>query len=145
MRYIIVSLLLLNIGYFGWNLLRPPAPPAAAEAQARPPRVEGIQLVSEAREAETARRIAEAEQVCFYVSGFSDIFQASEFAAGVIGDGLEATVYVAQDGENAEVRLQRHVEDLASIPQWPDFAGKSGELTGMENPCQTFAHADHFH
>jgi len=143
LRYIVVFLLLLNVAYFGWSLLRPPELPAAAEP--RPLRNEGLQLVSEAREAELARLREEAEQVCLFVYGFADIFEASEFAAASIGNGIEATVYIAQPGDFAEVRLQRHVEDPEDIPQWPDFAGQSPQLTGSENACQTFAHADHFH
>lgn len=143
MRYIVVFLLLLNVAYFGWSLLRPPELPAAPEPI--PPRNEGLQLVSEARAAELARLREEAEQVCLFIHGFADIFQASEFAAAVIAENIEAAVYVAQPGNSAEVRLRRHVEDLDNIPQWPDFAGQSPELTGAENPCQTFAHADHFH
>lgn len=143
MRYIVVFLLLLNVAYFGWNLFRPPQLPAAPEP--RPLRNEGLQLVREARESELARLREEAEQVCLFVYGFADIFEASEFAAASIGESIEATVYIAQPGDFAEVRLQRHVEDPEDIPQWPDFAGQSSELTGTENPCQTFAHADHFH
>lgn len=143
MRYIIIFLLLLNIAYYGWSLLRPPESPAAMEP--RPLRNEGLQLVSEAREEELARLREEAEQVCLFVGGFTDIFHASEFAAAAIGENIEATVYIAQPGDAAEVRLQRHVDDPEDIPQWPDFAGQSSELTGAENPCQTFAHTDHFH
>ena len=142
MRHIAVFLLLLNIAYFGWSLLRPPESPAASGP--RPLRNEGLQLVSEAREAELARLREEAEQVCLFVHGFADIFEASEFAAA-IGENIEAKVYIAQPGDIAEVRLQRRVEALEDIPQWPDFVGQSLELTGTENPCQTFAHTDHFH
>ncbi len=143
LRYIVVFLLLLNIAYFGWSLLRSPELPAAPAP--RPLRNEGLQLVREAREVELARLGAEAEQVCLFVHGFADIFEASEFAAASISDNIEATVYIAQPGDIAEVRLRRHVEDPEDIPQWPDFADQSPELTGAENACQTFAHADHFH
>ncbi len=143
MRYIAVFLLLLNIVYFGWSWLRPPELPVAPEP--RSPGNEGLRLVSEAREAELARLREEAEQVCFFVHGFADIFEASEFAASAIGENIEATVYIAQPGDIPEVRLRRHVEHLEDIPRWPDFAAQSPELTGAENPCQTFAHADHFH
>lgn len=143
MRYIAAFLLLLNAAYFGWSLLRPSELPAAPEPI--PPRNEGLQLVGEARAAELARAREEVEQVCLFVRGFADIFAASEFAAAAIGENIEATVYVAQPGDIAEVRLRRHVEDLDDIPQWPDFADQSRELTGTENPCQTFAHTDHFH
>ena len=62
----------------------------------------------------------------------------------MIGENIEAAVYIAQPENIAEVRLQRQVEDSEDIPQWPDFASQSPELTGTENPCQIFAHTDHF-
>ena len=141
MRYIVVFLLVLNIAYFGWSLLRPPELPLAAEP--RPLRNEGLQLVSEARAAETAGAREEAEGVCLYVGGFADIFEASDFAASVTSEDIEATVYVSQPAEAAEVRLRRTVEDPENVPQWPDFAGQRPDLTSTENSCQTFAHAEH--
>lgn len=142
MRFVVIFLLLLNIAYFGWSLLRPPELPAVPEP--RPLRNEGLQLVSEAQAAELSHLREEAENVCLHVGGFTDIFEASEFASVVISENIEATVYIAQPGDAAEVRLQRTVEDLEDVPQWPDFAGQRPELTGTENPCQTFAHAEHF-
>ena len=142
MRYIIIFLLLLNIAYIGWNLLRPRELPAAAEP--RPLRNEGLQLVSEARDAELAHLREEAENVCLNVSGFADIFEASDFAAEFSREDLQATVYIAPSSSVAEVRLQRQIEDPENIPQWPDFADQSPALAGTENPCQTFAHAEHF-
>ena len=151
MRYFIMALLALNIGYFGWSLLRPPAPQSGTAPQ--PLRNEGLQLVSEA----LAEAGGEAEHICLFVWGFADIFEASEFAGAVISDSLEATVYIAQPGDHAEVRLERIGEDpqtpSSGPAQWPDFAALNpaldpapgSELTVAENACEMFAHAEHFH
>ena len=151
MRYFIMALLALNIGYFGWSLLRPPAPQSAAAPQ--PLRNEGLQLVSEA----LGKAGGAANHNCLFVWGFADIFEASEFAGAVISDSLEATVYIAQPGDHAEVRLERIGEDpqtpSAGAAQWPDFAALNPaldpalgpELTVAENACEMFAHAEHFH
>ena len=134
MRYLLVSLLLLNIAGFGWSLLTQPRPQTAPEP--RPLRNSGLQLVSEARAAGRERRIEETGQVCLFVSGFADIFAASEFAGATVGDGLEATVYVARQGNAAEVRLERLPEAPDDLPQWPDLAGQSPQLSAAENSCE---------
>ena len=144
MRYLLVSLLLLNFGYFGWSLLAP-----LPSSEPRPLRDSGLQLVNEVRAAEreqTRGRMEEgAARVCLFVSGFADIFQASEFAAAIVSDELEATVYVPQDSNAAEVRLERVPQGRDELSQWPDFAARSPELSAGENPCEMFAHAGHLH
>ncbi len=147
MRYLLLALLLLNFGYFGWSLLAPPR--AQSSPESLPLRDSGLQLVKEVRAAEREqareRMEEEAARVCLFVSGFADIFEASEFAAAIINDELEATVYVPQDGDTAEVRLERVLQDRDELPQWPDFAARSPELSAGENPCEMFAHAGHLH
>ena len=138
MRYLLVVLLLLNFGYFGWSLLAPPRSQSSPEPI--PLRDSGLQLVSESRAAEReqtrARIQEEAAGICLFVSGFADIFEASEFAAAMVNDELEATVYVPQDSNAAEVRLERIPQDRDELPQWPDFAARSPGLSAGENPCE---------
>lgn len=136
MRYFVLLLLALNIGYFGWSLLRPPEPPAPA-----PLRNEGLRLLGEARPAEGGT----AGRVCLFVTGFDDIFAASEFADEVAGGDLQASVYTAAPGDRAGVRLQRIAPEPGAPLQWPDFARQSPGLTIAENPCEEFAPGEDLH
>ncbi len=139
MRYFVLLLLALNIGYFGWSLLRPPGPPAGANSA--PLRNEGLRLISEAPPADGGI----AGRVCLFVSGFDDIFAASEFAGAVAGGDLEASVYTTEPGDRAGVRVERIPPEPGAFPQWPDFARQSPELTVVENPCEGFAPAEDLH
>jgi len=139
MRYLVMLLLALNIGYFGWNLLRPPEPPAGAIPA--PLRNEGLRLLGEARPADGAT----AGRVCLFASGFEDIFAASEFAAAAASGELEATVHTAAPGDRAGVRLERIAPEVGALPQWPDFARQSPGLTVVENPCEGFAPGEDLH
>jgi hypothetical protein len=83
MRYIAVFLLLLNIGYFGWNQFHREPQNTLPAPQSRELLNTGLMMVSEfnAQSAEQAQRNAEFARVCYFVGAFPSVDDANSFIA----------------------------------------------------------------
>lgn len=108
MRYVLISLLLLNLIHLCWNLRWPLPDPAATQSQ--PLLNSGLTLTSEF-EARTLEATAQAEQRCSLVTGFQNEPEAADFMAAAITLGLEVAY---ADGESSQGR--RYQVYLPSIP-----------------------------
>lgn len=89
MKYILILLILANLGFYGWSVYQP-----LPEAEPEPPRPllnTGLTLVSE-YEANSVDLALEARRQCSIVSGFSDEEQADDFAAAARARDLQAIV-----------------------------------------------------
>lgn len=102
MKYILVLLVLANLGFFAWNYTQPL--PEAETPAPRPLLNTGLTLVSE-YEAETDALALDARRLCSQVSGFDDSQQAESFIELARGRGLEALLQVEPSAEPAQYRL----------------------------------------
>ncbi|MAV52288.1 MAG: hypothetical protein CBE20_00465 [Gammaproteobacteria bacterium TMED260] len=102
MRYTVVSLILANLAYFGWNYRNPlPESPAVP---AQPLINSGLTLVSEFEE-QTGFAALEARRQCSLVSGFESADDAENFMAQARTRGFQAFL----TGSRATSRSQYQV------------------------------------
>ena len=100
MRYVVITLVLLNVVHLGWNLGWP-----LSEPDAREPRSllnSGLTLVSEF-DASSLR--SEAGRVCSLVSGFENEAEAADFMAEAIRRGLDAAYAAVQSARDRQYRV----------------------------------------
>ena len=102
MKYILILLLLANLGFFAWNSYQPL--PLIEQVAPRPLLNTGLTLVSEF-EAETDALAMEARRQCSLVSGFEDSSQAASFVELARGRGLEALLQEEPSTELPQYRL----------------------------------------
>ncbi len=102
MKYILILLVLVNLGFFAWNSYQPL--PVAEEASPRPLLNTGLTLVSEF-EADTSALAIEARRQCSLVSGFADSQEAESFMELARVSGLEAFLELTPSTEPAQFRL----------------------------------------
>ena len=110
MRYIIIFLILANLGFFAWDyFLAEPvvvveAPPGRALLN------NGLTLVSEfeARSADLARE----QQACLYVGDFQSVDDANSFAAAMAAQGLESRLHLT--GEALDPQYRVYIPPLSS-------------------------------
>ena len=102
MRYVVITLVLLNLAHLGWNLGWPLTEPEAGES--RTLLNSGLTLVSEF-DARNLQADAEAERLCSLVSGFEDEAEAADFMAEAIRRGLDAAYAAGQSGRDRQYRV----------------------------------------
>ena len=107
MRYIAVFLLLLNIGYFAWSQLRPPLPAAPAAPPARALLNNGLMLVSEFRQQSAEQELlnVEASRVCYFVTGFFSVDDATSFIVLSEEMGLAARLSLGGEPLDPQYRV----------------------------------------
>lgn len=80
MRYIVIFLLVTNLGYFGWQLYSPMPPLPADEAAPRPLLNQGLILLREFnQQSEALEEGALTARVCHLVGDFSSVDDANSF------------------------------------------------------------------
>ena len=102
MRYIVITLVLLNLVHLGWNLGWP-----LSEPDAREPRSllnSGLTLISEF-DSFSLQAQSEAERICSLVSGFENEAEAADFMAEAFRRGLDATYAAGQLGRDRQYRV----------------------------------------
>ena len=102
MRYVVITLVLLNLLHLAWNLGWP-----LSEPDAREPRSllnSGLTLISEF-DSFSLQAQSEAERVCSLVSGFENEAEAADFMAEAIRRGLDAAYAAGQSGRDRQYRV----------------------------------------
>lgn len=102
MRYVVITLVLLNLAHLGWNLGWPLTEPEAGESRAL--LNSGLTLVSEF-DSRNLQADSEAERLCSLVSGFEDEAESAEFMAEAISRGLDAAYAAGQSGRERQYRV----------------------------------------
>ena len=103
MRYVVITLVLLNLAHLGWNLGWPLTEPEAGESRAL--LNSGLTLVSEF-DSRNLQADSEAERLfCSLVSGFEDEAEAAEFMAEAISRSLDAAYAAGQSGRERQYRV----------------------------------------
>ena len=101
MRYVVITLVLLNLAHLGWNLGWPLPEPDSRESRSL--LNSGLTLVSEF-DARNFQLESEAERLCSLVSGFEDEAEAADFMAEAIRRGLDAAYAAGQSGRGRQYR-----------------------------------------
>ncbi len=102
MKYILILLILGNLGFFAWNYYQP-LPPAEV-SEPRPLLNTGLTLVREYEE-QTDVLAMDARRQCSIVSGFTDVEQAENFIELARSRDLQALLNVAPSTEPAQYRI----------------------------------------
>ncbi|MBG11494.1 MAG: hypothetical protein CMD92_10090 [Gammaproteobacteria bacterium] len=102
MRYVVVSLLLVNLTYLGWNLGWPA--PGSPTRESRPLLNTGLTLISEF-ESRTLGAELEASRLCSLVTGFQDDLEVADFMTAAIGLGLEVAYAVDTPNQERQYRV----------------------------------------
>ena len=97
MRYIALFLLVVNIGYFGWNQYRPDAEPLLMTAQPRELLDSGLMLITEYQQQVENQQgsTVDSDFTCSMVEGFSNIDEAYGFIDFAISKSLRAQLSLA--------------------------------------------------
>lgn len=105
MRYIIIVLMLANIGYFAWNYSNPtPVTAEPATSAPRPLLNTGLTLISEF-DAATSEIALDARRQCSLVSGFASMEEAQSFMQEARNMRLEALLQSEQSGAAPQYRV----------------------------------------
>jgi len=102
MRYVVITLVLLNLAHLVWNLGWPLPQPDSGESRSL--MNTGLTLVSEF-DARNLQAESEAERLCSFVSGFEDESEAADFMAEAIRQGLDAAYAAGQSGRDRQYRV----------------------------------------
>lgn len=102
MRYIVIALVLANLGFLVWNYTQPMA--VTPEPQPRPLLNTGLTLISEF-EAQTRSLAQDARRQCSVVTGFGDLVQANDFAASARVAGLQTLVRREETSQPPQFRV----------------------------------------
>jgi len=102
MRYVVFTLVLLNLAHLGWNLGWPLPEPEVGESRSL--LNSGLTLVSEF-DARNLQSDSEAERLCSLVSGFGDEADAADFMSEAIRRGLGAAYAAGQSGRERQYRV----------------------------------------
>ena len=102
MRYVVITLVLLNMVHLGWNLGWPLSEPDAREPHSL--LNSGLTLVSEF-DARSLQAESEAGRICSLVSGFENEVEAADFLAEAIRRGFDATYAAGQSGRDRQYRV----------------------------------------
>ncbi len=107
MRYIAVFLLLVNIGYFGWNQTHTDPVTLVQPAVDRPLLNTGLMLISEYnRQAQQQTRINEdAARLCSVISGFANVDDANSFIMLAQQGGLGVLLNLTGDPLDPQYRV----------------------------------------
>jgi len=106
MRYIVVTLLIANLAYFGWQLYSPPIALPADSAISRPLLNQGLVLLSEFNEtvAATGEIDATPAKLCYLVEDFYSIEEANNFINLVENRGYLAELNPADENSPPQFR-----------------------------------------
>ena len=102
MRYVVITLVLLNLVHLGWNLGWPLSEPDARESRSL--LNSGLTLVSEF-DARSLQAGSEAGRFCSLVSGFENEAELADFMAEAIRRGLDAAYAADQSGRDRQYRV----------------------------------------
>lgn len=102
MRYIVIVLILANLGFFAWNFTQPL--PAEEPPPPRPLLNTGLTLVSEF-EAASGDLALDARRQCSVVEGFADMQQAEAFALVARERSLQTLVQQEQSNQPPQYRV----------------------------------------
>ena len=141
MRYVVITLVLLNLAHLGWNLGWPLTEPEAGESRAL--LNSGLTLVSEF-DSRNLQADSEAERLCSLVSGFEDEAEAAEFMAEAISRNLDAAYAAGQSGRERQYRVflpptpsaeiaRLILEDLAARLEAADFTADIGLVSSGDS------------
>lgn len=120
MRYIVVTLLIVNLAYFSWHLYFPTIALPADSTISRPLLNQGLVLLSEFNEQAAEIGVVEAapSKLCYLVGDFNSIDEADNFI-----DHVEIRGYLAElnpEGENSPPQYRAYLppatnRELATI------------------------------
>ena len=120
MRYIVVTLLIVNLAYFSWHLYFPSIALPADSAISRPLLNQGLVLLSEFNEQAPEIGVVEAapSKLCYLVGDFNSIDEANNFI-----NHVEIRGYLAElnpEGENSPPQYRAYLSpatnrELATI------------------------------
>ncbi len=102
MRYILVFLLLANLGYFAWNYYQEPV--VVVEAEPRPLLNTGLTLLEE-YDAQLAIQQQEDNKLCSVVSGFANSDEAGSFIEDARAQGLATYLNFVDPEELLQYRV----------------------------------------
>lgn len=102
MRYILVFLLLANLGYFAWNYYQEPV--VVVEAEPRPLLNTGLTLLEE-YDAQLAIQQQEDNKLCSVVSGFATSDEAGSFIEDARAQGLATYLNFVDPEELLQYRV----------------------------------------
>ena len=141
MRYVVITLVLLNLVHLGWNLGWPLSEPDAREPSAL--LNSGLTLVSEF-DARSLQAESEAGRLCSLVSGFENEAEAADFMAEAFRRGLDAAYAAGQSDRDRQYRVflpptpsveiaRLTLEDLAARLEAADITANIGLVTSGDD------------
>ena len=112
MRYIVIFLVLANLGYFGWRLYFPATALPAETTAARPLLNQGLVLLSEYNAQAAAQTAANPARLCYLVGDFLSVDDASSFLSVVESAGYRALLQL--EGEPLPPNYRVYLPPMSS-------------------------------
>jgi len=138
MRYIVVFLILANLGYLGWSFYQPPAPSPDA-GPSRNLLNNGLMLVNEYQEQreEIAAELAAAGPVCYVLTPVPSVDEARILLAEAQEAGFDARIQLTGEPLQPQYRVYlppASTREIATVT----LDGLSAQLTAANLEIETY-------
>lgn len=139
MRYIVVFLVLANLGYLSWHLYAPTQPIPDSAVAPRPLLQQGLQLLNEFNEqsAQMAQAQVVASRPCYLVGDFNSIDDANSFLSQISAIGYRAELHLSGETLTPNYRVYlppASNREIATIT----LDGLSERLSGENLQVETY-------